>query len=269
MRRLCVAGRDSTWQELRAEDENLFNLSRLGKSPRSRGKIPLSRANSCRLHVSRRRRRGAAHAMRKRGATAMRVLVGYASRFGSTREIARRIGDTIRAGGNDVDILMVDDIEDVAQYDAVVFGSGVYDGSWTPAATGLMRRHAAALARKRVWLFTVGSFGDRRVRTDHSPARLPRLRRSDRARSLAGVGQVDVQGVRRARWRQPSLARHRCVGDGDHRRTSSAGLRVRAHDEVVLGVAAAHIAARKGNVDQEMGLTEQFEAHRPRLRGVA
>ena len=38
---------------------------------------------------------------------------------------------------------------------------GCTTGSWTAEATALMRRHAAALAQKPVWLFTVGSFGDR------------------------------------------------------------------------------------------------------------
>jgi menaquinone-dependent protoporphyrinogen oxidase len=91
----------------------------------------------------------------------MRVLIGYASRFGSTREIASRIAGTVRARGNDVDVRSIEAISDVDDYDAVVFGSGVYDGSWTTQATELMRRHAAVLARKPVWLFSVGSFGDR------------------------------------------------------------------------------------------------------------
>lgn len=91
----------------------------------------------------------------------MRVLIGYASRFGSTRDIAVRIADTVRTHGNEVDVRSVEEISDVDRYDAVVFGSGVYDGSWPAEATGLMRRHAAALAQKPVWLFTVGSFGDR------------------------------------------------------------------------------------------------------------
>ncbi len=90
----------------------------------------------------------------------MRVLVGYASRFGSTRDIAARIADTVRTGDNEVDLRSVDEIDDVEQYDAVVFGSGVYDGSWTADAAALMRRHADVLARKRLWLFSVGSFGD-------------------------------------------------------------------------------------------------------------
>ena len=91
----------------------------------------------------------------------MRVLIGYASRFGSTRDIANRIAGAVRADSTDVDLRSVDEISDFDRYDAVVFGSGVYDGSWMPEATDLMRRHAAALARKPVWLFSVGSFGDR------------------------------------------------------------------------------------------------------------
>jgi menaquinone-dependent protoporphyrinogen oxidase len=91
----------------------------------------------------------------------MRVLIGYASRFGSTRDIAMRIADTIRTHGNEVDVRSVEKISDLDAYDAVVFGSGVYDGSWTAEATALMRRHAVVLAQKPAWLFTVGSFGDR------------------------------------------------------------------------------------------------------------
>ena len=57
-----------------------------------------------------------------------------------------------------------------------MFGSGVYDGSWTPEATALMRRHAAILAGKPLWLFTVGSFGEEHLShsavadlPDHAP----------------------------------------------------------------------------------------------------
>jgi len=66
-----------------------------------------------------------------------RMLIGYASRFGSTRDIAIRIAGTIRTHGNDVDVRSVDEIADFGRYDAVVFGSGVYDGSWTAEAFGV------------------------------------------------------------------------------------------------------------------------------------
>ena len=94
-------------------------------------------------------------------ASAMRVLVGYASRFGSTREIAIRIAAPIQTMGSEVDARSVEEIVSVDPYNAVLFGSGVYDGSWTPEATELVRRHAAVLSRKPVWFFSVGSFGDR------------------------------------------------------------------------------------------------------------
>ena len=83
----------------------------------------------------------------------MRMLIGYASRFGSTRDIAIRIADGVRTHGNEVDVRSVEEISEFDPYD--------YDGSWTAEATDLVRRHAAVLARKPVWLFSVGSFGDR------------------------------------------------------------------------------------------------------------
>jgi menaquinone-dependent protoporphyrinogen IX oxidase len=43
----------------------------------------------------------------------MRVLIGYASRFGSTREIAIRIAKTIGTTGSDVDVRQADEIGDV------------------------------------------------------------------------------------------------------------------------------------------------------------
>jgi menaquinone-dependent protoporphyrinogen oxidase len=90
----------------------------------------------------------------------MRVLIAYASRFGSTRDIAKRIAGKLHTSGSDVDCRSVDEISVVDLYDAVVFGSGVYDGSWTPEATAFVRQHSTILARKPVWFFSVGSFGD-------------------------------------------------------------------------------------------------------------
>ena len=90
----------------------------------------------------------------------MRVLIGYSSRFGSTRDIAMRIAGKLRTHGSEVDVRSADEISEVDPYDAVIFGSGVYDGSWTAEAIEAVRRHSAILAGKPVWLFSVGSFGD-------------------------------------------------------------------------------------------------------------
>jgi menaquinone-dependent protoporphyrinogen IX oxidase len=47
------------------------------------------------------------------GAKTVRVLIGYASRFGSTRDIANRIADAVRKDGSEVDVRSVDEISDL------------------------------------------------------------------------------------------------------------------------------------------------------------
>jgi menaquinone-dependent protoporphyrinogen oxidase len=89
------------------------------------------------------------------------ILVAYSSRYGSTRGIADRIAATLRTYGSRVDVHAVNDVVDLIPYDAVIVGGGVYDGSWTVEAVQFMRRHSEALARRPVWLFSVGTFGDR------------------------------------------------------------------------------------------------------------
>jgi menaquinone-dependent protoporphyrinogen oxidase len=85
------------------------------------------------------------------------VLVVYASRFSSTWEVATHIADRLRVRG----WCSVEDGLSVDGYDAVVLGSGVYDGSWTADANAFVRSQAERLAHKPVWLFSLGSFGDR------------------------------------------------------------------------------------------------------------
>jgi menaquinone-dependent protoporphyrinogen oxidase len=62
-----------------------------------------------------------------------KVLVAYASRHGSTRGVAERVAKLLDGPRTQVDVRRVDQVDDgIAAYDAVVFGSAVYDGSWRP-----------------------------------------------------------------------------------------------------------------------------------------
>jgi menaquinone-dependent protoporphyrinogen oxidase len=91
-----------------------------------------------------------------------RVLVAYASGHGATRGVAERLAERLGEHGSQVEVLPVGQVHDVAgSYDAVVLGSGVYDGSWLPEATAFARRHRGALVGRPVWLFSVGAFGNR------------------------------------------------------------------------------------------------------------
>jgi menaquinone-dependent protoporphyrinogen oxidase len=53
----------------------------------------------------------------------MRVLVAYASKRGSTAEIAAAVAKTLSETGLEVDCLGSDNISDISPYDAVVLGS--------------------------------------------------------------------------------------------------------------------------------------------------
>src|SRR5260370_6941489 len=89
-----------------------------------------------------------------------RVLISAASRYGSTSEIARVIGDTLADKGIDVDIVPPEAVDSVADYDAVVLGSAVYAGHWLVPARDLVTRFRDELAARSLWLFSSGPVGD-------------------------------------------------------------------------------------------------------------
>jgi menaquinone-dependent protoporphyrinogen oxidase len=90
----------------------------------------------------------------------MKTLVLYASRHGSTAEIAERIARRLADRGVPVEIRPVDAPGDFVDFEAIVFGAPVYDQSWPPEATRFVTRHEGELAARPLWLFSVGSFGD-------------------------------------------------------------------------------------------------------------
>jgi menaquinone-dependent protoporphyrinogen oxidase len=60
----------------------------------------------------------------------MSVLVAYASKHGSTEEIARFVTDRLRERGIDADAAPVQEVSDLSGVEAVVLGSAIYLGSW-------------------------------------------------------------------------------------------------------------------------------------------
>ena len=85
-----------------------------------------------------------------------RVLVAYATKLGSTREIAEAIGETLRSAGIDADILPAGSVPDIAPYEAVVLGSALYAAHWQRDANRFVVRHLDALKSLPVWLFSSG-----------------------------------------------------------------------------------------------------------------
>jgi len=90
----------------------------------------------------------------------MRALVTYASHHGSTAEVGERIAATLIKDGVDAEALRVQEVPDIAGYDAVVMGSAVYYGRWMNEAVTFVDRNRTQLARRAIWLFSVGPLGD-------------------------------------------------------------------------------------------------------------
>jgi menaquinone-dependent protoporphyrinogen oxidase len=84
-----------------------------------------------------------------------KILVTYASRSGSTAEIASAIGKSLSAGGTPVDILSMQEVKNVSGYQAVVAGSAIRDRAWLPEAMQFIGTHGVALSKKPFATFTV------------------------------------------------------------------------------------------------------------------
>ena len=85
-----------------------------------------------------------------------KFLVAYGTKYGGPAEIAERIGQVLREAGLRTDVQPADRAGDPSHYDAVVVGSGVYIGQWRKEAVKFVKDHAAALAGRKVWLFSSG-----------------------------------------------------------------------------------------------------------------
>lgn len=85
-----------------------------------------------------------------------RTLVAYASKHGSTEEVARAIGECLREAGHDVDIRDASAVTDVDSYDALVIGGSLYMGRWHADARRLLRHHRSALERRPLAVFALG-----------------------------------------------------------------------------------------------------------------
>jgi menaquinone-dependent protoporphyrinogen oxidase len=89
----------------------------------------------------------------------MKILVAYASRMGSTAEIAGRIADQLRAAGHVAETSPCTEAPGADRYDAVILGSALYVGRWDATATRYLKAQAVALAQRPTWLFQSGPCG--------------------------------------------------------------------------------------------------------------
>jgi menaquinone-dependent protoporphyrinogen oxidase len=138
----------------------------------------------------------------------MTILVTYASKHGSTEEIAERIAATLQRSGIETDLKPVEAVRDVEPYAAVVLGSAIYYGSWLKEAREFVHRHEAALVARPVWLFSSGPLGVEVKDAEPQPKELAEFQESVKPRDpriffgaldysqLSFMERMVVKGVR-------------------------------------------------------------------------
>jgi menaquinone-dependent protoporphyrinogen oxidase len=99
------------------------------------------------------------------------------------------IGDALNAQGVETDVRPADEAESPDAYDAVVVAGSLYMNRWHPQARRFVRRHAAALRARPVWLVSSGPL-DGTARTGQIPPvpQVTRLGERIGARGLVTFG---------------------------------------------------------------------------------
>ena len=87
-------------------------------------------------------------------------MVAYASKRGSTAEIAETVAATLRREGLGVCLEKAEDVQSLDGFDAVVLGSAVYMKRWRGDARHFVKKHRKALRQKPFWVFSSGPVGD-------------------------------------------------------------------------------------------------------------
>jgi len=88
------------------------------------------------------------------------ILVGFATRTGSTQEVAETIAATLREGGLAVDCRPLKEVQTLERYTAVVLGAPLYMFRWHKDAKRFLSRHHQALLERPVAVFALGPFHD-------------------------------------------------------------------------------------------------------------
>ncbi len=82
-----------------------------------------------------------------------KVLVAYASRHGSTAEIAQIMAEALHHDNVIAEAKWVGHVTDIDEYDAIIIGSAIRYDKWLPEATEFVVRHQSALQQTPVFLF--------------------------------------------------------------------------------------------------------------------
>ncbi len=102
------------------------------------------------------------------------ILITYESKYGTTQEIAQKIGEVLAECGLDAKLTPVDQVQNLDSYNVVILGSAVFTGDWCEEASKFLETNEKALSEKTVWLFSSGPLGESTVEEDSKGWRFPK-----------------------------------------------------------------------------------------------
>ena len=88
------------------------------------------------------------------------VLVAYATRYGSTGEVAEAVAATLRDHGLSAELQPVREVQSIGGYSAVVLGAPLYMFRWHKDARRFLSRHRKAVTERAVAVFALGPVHD-------------------------------------------------------------------------------------------------------------
>lgn len=86
------------------------------------------------------------------------ILVTYATRYGSTQEVAGAVAATLHEHGLRVDLEPIQLVHEFETYRAVVLGAPLYMFHWHKDALHFLKRHHEMLQTRPVAIFALGPF---------------------------------------------------------------------------------------------------------------
>lgn len=100
------------------------------------------------------------------------LLVAYATKHGSTHQVAEAIAAMLRTQGLAVDTRPAADVTDLDSYDGVVLGGALYMGRLHADARHFLRRHGKALEAMPLAVFAMGPLTDEETQVEGSRKQL-------------------------------------------------------------------------------------------------
>jgi menaquinone-dependent protoporphyrinogen oxidase len=84
-----------------------------------------------------------------------KVLITYASKYGSTGGVADAIGKELCSKGMAADVVLIKNVRNVSSYQGVVIGSAIYMGKWMSEAVDFVKSNKDSMRQVPVAYFLV------------------------------------------------------------------------------------------------------------------